>query len=497
MSRFLLLLLAAIYFIRPYEWVPGLIGMPLFLWAVLPCIAISIPSWSPLLNSRSFQDYPISTCVLGLLVVSLLSTIVNGCGLDFIIGFSKSCIFYFLLVGILDTEARLERFYQGLAVILLSMALLVILNNRGILSIDSMSNMVAGTSVRLEAAGANFDSNDTAALLVLGIIIALHSALVARPWILRPLWLAGAGVMVYTLQLTDSRGGFLAFVVGLFVYIGVRWGRKGLLWGLCLVPLIAAKVATERMAGIGSAFTNDTGQNRIQFWCDGLLLLKYHPIFGIGPNQFVAYVGKAAHNTFIEAYAELGFLGGTLFLGAFAYALFAHYRLARTDVVATESMPEADPSFLEAPIGAADTATHPTHDQIPNAALICALLAGYGVAILGLNHLYGLHTYLLLGLATVSTRIYGCQGTIPASTLAARFCFISVAFVISSHIVAQASRELVTGHCFPPGARACSLRHYPPPDVALAEDTVDSVVNHGPHVQTVRFLTTVPSRSLV
>jgi O-antigen ligase len=41
--------------------------------------------------------------------------------------------------------------------------------------------------------------------------------------------------------------------------------------------------------------------------------------------------GLGAHNAFVHTYVELGFLGGTLFLGAFYCALRMSAQLARQD----------------------------------------------------------------------------------------------------------------------------------------------------------------------
>lgn len=418
MAFFLLILLTAIYFIRPYEWVPGLVGQPLYQWTILPCLVVSFNAWWSQLNVRSLCCYPISACALGLFVLVLISAVFNGAGVDFVLGYGKAILLYFLLVGIVDTRIRMSIFLQSLAVILFAMAALVVVNHHGIISIGVYSEMTAAGPVRLASQGANFDPNDTAALLVLGILISLHymtASLPSIPIFLRPVWLGLALTQVYVLQLTDSRGGFLALIVGLASYTWIRWGKKGLLWGSFLLPIVLAKIATERMGTIGSSFSSDTGQSRIQFWCDGILLLKHNPFIGIGPNQIVTHIGRALHNTFIQAFAEIGFVGGVLFLGAFTYAFFVTYRLTRTRSVDAEYEPDRDPALP----------------------LICSLLAAYAMAILALNHLYGTHTYMLLGLATIIARLHGAENRIPMSTLFVRFAAVGASFVIISHITAR------------------------------------------------------------
>jgi hypothetical protein len=50
-------------------------------------------------------------------------------------------------------------------------------------------------------------------------------------------------------------------------------------------------------------------------------------LFGIGARLFVEQIGRVVHNTYLQAYSELGFCGGTLFVGAFYCALSALYRI--------------------------------------------------------------------------------------------------------------------------------------------------------------------------
>ena len=46
-------------------------------------------------------------------------------------------------------------------------------------------------------------------------------------------------------------------------------------------------------------------------------------------QQFTAYARLVAHNSFIHCFAELGLIGGCLFLGAFVFALLGMIRVAQ------------------------------------------------------------------------------------------------------------------------------------------------------------------------
>ena len=48
---------------------------------------------------------------------------------------------------------------------------------------------------------------------------------------------------------------------------------------------------------------------RVNAWIDGLVLLKSHPVLGIGFQNFPDYSRVAAHSAFIKCMAELGLIG--------------------------------------------------------------------------------------------------------------------------------------------------------------------------------------------
>src|SRR5205085_1542342 len=63
------------------------------------------------------------------------------------------------------------------------------------------------------------------------------------------------------------------------------------------------------------------------------------PLFGIGYREYSEQVGQVAHNSFVHCYTELGFFGGTAFLGAFFCTLLALFRLGG------QRVPTADPAL--------------------------------------------------------------------------------------------------------------------------------------------------------
>jgi O-antigen ligase len=114
---------------------------------------------------------------------------------------------------------------------------------------------------------------------------------------------------------TGSRGGFLATVgvFGLFLMTKLRisLGRVVLIGGVLLAVLaLAPGYLTSTSDAERSA------QHRIDMWAEGIEMVRYNPVFGIGRGNFLRYTNRLiAHNSAIEIMGETGFPGLFLWLG--------------------------------------------------------------------------------------------------------------------------------------------------------------------------------------
>ena len=70
-------------------------------------------------------------------------------------------------------------------------------------------------------------------------------------------------------------------------------------------------------------------------------MVKAHPILGVGFNQFSRVHERVAHNSFVHVLAELGLVGGFLFIGVF-YWHFASTSRARNMAGAATSTLASD-----------------------------------------------------------------------------------------------------------------------------------------------------------
>ena len=347
----LLILVTAILYVRPQDFVPGL-DVPLYWIAIVSCI---LYSWNKLISELSKAlagECPIAVFMFGILAFGLMSDLLNGqiaVGVDFVIEFAKVLIFYLLLVGIVDTPARLRLFLFCVAIVILIPTSLALLHYHKFIDIPAFEAMESDSfqldvetgnlikEHRLVATGMFGDPNDFSEIIVSGLLFAITGLAEMRRGMARLLWLAPIAAFGLALALTRSRGGFLGILAGLMVLLWARFGlRKAILLAAVALPLLFF-LFQGRMTELDTS--EGTAQGRITLWYDGLCLLHQAPVLGIGACQFVARVGKATHNSFVCAYTELGVLGGSFYFAGYYYALSCLARLAQP------SSPSSTPRF--------------------------------------------------------------------------------------------------------------------------------------------------------
>jgi putative inorganic carbon (hco3(-)) transporter len=139
--------------------------------------------------------------------------------------------------------------------------------------------------------------------------------------------LAAAGTLLLATYYTGSRGGFLATIVlvGLYVLLRLRisFTRMMVAAGVVLVAFALAPAhLTSTRDSHGSA------QHRVDMWGQGIEMVQQNPLFGIGRGNFAGYSGSLiAHNSSIEIMGETGLPGMFFWLGLI-YLAFKNLVLA-------------------------------------------------------------------------------------------------------------------------------------------------------------------------
>ena len=419
-------------FLRPAEISPALAGVPVYLILILACTLVALPRLLAQWASQPLGERPITVCVLGVLAAVVMSHLARGnAGLAWWWGveFGKVVLYYLLLVGIVDSPSRLRQFLIWLLICIGASAGLSLLQYHGVIDIPTLK--VLERHERDPATGDDYiiwqlvgtgifnDPNDLCVILSMGVLIGLYFARDRCYGPARLMFLMPVALIGYALYLTQSRGGLLALIAGLMTVFAIQLGtKKAILLAVIGLPVV--------LAGLGGRFakmssSEDTAQQRIELWREALVLFRGSPAFGIGVNRLDGEIGLVAHNSYVHAYAETGFFGGTAFVGAFFLAVLILHGAGRWAADA------------EAP---GLTRLRP---------YLWAILASYLVALYSITRIYVASTYLPLGLIEAYQRFVpvgpagsGLRigGKVMAATAAASFACL-VALNVFVRIFAQ------------------------------------------------------------
>jgi O-antigen ligase len=203
-----------------------------------------------------------------------------------------------------------------------------------------------------------YDANDLATFLVTAMPLGLYFLHGGRRMRIRLFAVAASAMLAVTFVWTGSRGGFIALVaVGAFIvlrYSAIPLRRRVV--ATVLVALVVVCTASERYWTQMGTILSDADYNRteetgrMQIWSRGIGYMLRHPLLGVGPGNFQTAEGtlspfaerqqfgvgvrwNAAHNTFVQAGAEMGMVGLALFVGVIASAFVALRRSRQGDAV--------------------------------------------------------------------------------------------------------------------------------------------------------------------
>jgi O-antigen ligase len=421
----LFLILNAALLIRPAEIIPALLGWHIYLTLILLCVAVALPNVLDQFRAGNLATRPITVCVLGFLLMGLLSHLswfhFEGVATSWF-EYAKLGVYYLLLVSFVTSTERLRILLSSLAVFALVLTVVAVLQYHGVISVinlsvlkDTQIDPITGRELvipRLRGTGAFFDPNDLSLVLVFGLLVSFDRLADGRVGALRLFWLAALVVFGYALALTQSRGGFLCLLVGLSVYLAVRFGLgRSLILGAVIVPLVFLFFAGRQTS---LSATGSTSQTRIQLWSDGLMLFKTSPVFGIGTDLYEKEAGQVAHNSYLHSFTETGFVGGMFFLGAVYLALWSLYRLG-----------SGRRWFLDPDLGR----MHP---------LLIGIVAAYATGMLSLSVGPVVLTYTILGLAAAYVHMAAVYPPLSppvfSGRLVGQLAGISVLFLASLYI---------------------------------------------------------------
>jgi O-antigen ligase len=198
-------------------------------------------------------------------------------------------------------------------------------------------HLVEGGRLAGAVGGILGNPNDLALNMVVFLPFGLAAAFKPGPVPRRVLAALCAAVMMATIVLTKSRGGFLGLgaMLAMLVITSVRVrpaiGVAAVVAVLAAVPLAPASF-WNRMVSILDADHDTTGsrQARLDLLEEGVRVFVAHPVLGVGLGQFINYdptdrkgAWNVTHNAVLQVAAELGIVGLVPFLFVVGRAVLA------------------------------------------------------------------------------------------------------------------------------------------------------------------------------
>jgi O-antigen ligase len=385
-AAFVLLLAAAgTLLVHPGDLAAGLEDVQAYRVLLAGCILTSLPALAGQLRMASVRGNAI-TCLVLLTVVAAGAPYLAGGdrreawrAVDAV---GKVSLLYLLVVGVVNSVPRLRAMLAAVAAFVLCMTAVALLQYHGVVHLPGLAHVerhaVDATTdrttvvVRLCGIGLFNDPNDLSLVLVVSVAACAYflAAPRRRPGE-RPALAGCVGLLLYALYLTHSRGGAIAAVSGLLVYLYARASRRDALALTCLVVPLLTVAMLARPATAVLADTGDTFQTRLELWSGTFDAFRSAPLLGIGQGRLVDVIGEVAHNSFLHAYAEMGLLGGTAFIGTFYLALRGLWRAAPADPELARLRP-----------------------------YLLAALASYAAGLLSLSRCYHAPTQLMIAITT-------------------------------------------------------------------------------------------------
>ena len=389
MDFVLFLLLNVALFLRPQELIPSLASVHFYNILIVANLAVALPM---ILNQvrTGWKRSPAIVCVLGILAALVLSLLARNdfagawqWGLDF----AKVAAYFVLLTAVITTPRRFTIFLGAIVALTVALSALAVAHFHGHIELEAIKHArevsyddMTGDQIdnlRLAAFGVFADPNDLSMIVVMSMLICLGAIFYRDLKLTRFLAVAPLLFLGYVLALTQSRGGFLALIAGFGVYLVNQfgWMRSSVMFAAVLVVMFT--VFDGRQVDISGGIAGGTGGQRTDLWYAGLQMLKWSPLVGWGHGQFVQEQGLVAHNSYIQALAEWGLLGGMMFVGLFYVVLYSVWRLKPVrSRIASPALRSMQPYVLGALAAyAASMLTLTRCDVVPT-----YLVAGLGVS---------------------------------------------------------------------------------------------------------------------
>ncbi|MET0936263.1 MAG: O-antigen ligase family protein [Luteibacter sp.] len=308
----LILLYVVLTIIRPQDYMPGLVGVPILSIVLM----LAFASWL-FSNAKTFAA-PQFVIVPAFLVIVMISEVTNGWAggaLDQLSRFGPVVAAFLIFGASCDTQKRVR---IAMAVFVACAAVLALHGVEQAKTGTGWTGIPLSEGSRIQYVGIFNDPNDLGLLFAATLPMAVFLGR-RGTGIMRPVWLGCALLLLYGIVLTNSRGALLAVLIIVGAYV---WYRRGVVTAgiLGAIGLTAMKLLSSRMEELDAG--EESAAGRVDAWYAGLEMFRGSPLFGVGAGNFTEYNELTAHNSFVLVLAETGFVGFVLWLAFVGYGFW-------------------------------------------------------------------------------------------------------------------------------------------------------------------------------
>ena len=313
MGVFLVCIYIVLIFIRPMDWWEPVLNWQMVNVTAIALLGVALPQVMGQFGKiRALPEARMAAILFPCVIMSWAPTWLGGMIMAFQ-EFGKVLFLYFFIL-FLGRELRAYRAF--LWTVLLCVGWMAI---HGIMQAHTGKGFGDGEPLwrgtgeegegvwQIRAFGIFHDPNDLCLEFIVVIPLLWSEYRTNRNVLTKILSLTILPLCIYGAWLTNSRGG----IIGIFGMIAAyAVGRtKGIRrWLIASVSILMVTILMPaRGAQLGMV-----DRDRVVAWGDGIAAFKAYPIFGVGYGAFedrASNAGKAAHNSFVNALAELGLVG--------------------------------------------------------------------------------------------------------------------------------------------------------------------------------------------
>jgi putative inorganic carbon (hco3(-)) transporter len=306
-----LIFFTSLLYIRPEESITAIQGLRLPL--IVSLVTIISVFFQKLLKKEPLVKTPLNIMIIGFGIAVILSAIQRGVIDVAALDVSRLVILVFLVLNLVKSPKEYKIF--SIAIILLT----------GYVSIYSIYLYTIGGALldhgefRSQATGIFSDPNDLAGTIVAGLGMSLFQAR-AETKKLRLFYIIMSILFIYSIILTNSRGGLLSLILVLGCYIYISVPKK--IYSITILVVMSMIFLLKGGRSTNFDATEESANSRFWFWSTGVEELVHRPLFGVGYGGFPEINGgMTAHNSFVLCFGETGLVGYFFWLGCLYYSL--------------------------------------------------------------------------------------------------------------------------------------------------------------------------------